>query len=141
MNDSEKALLAYDYTPEGKKMKEVLAALDQDKMTNEQLNKLYDEREEGLKTEIMDMFGFCGCGRPEVFVEQLRQYLKLVEAKSDVAASDYYAPYMYLADKAGLTEHGGSVLGAWITDKGKELLKRLDLTFFEFCQEMKGKDK
>lgn len=76
-----------------------------------------------LVDEIMYMFDFCTCGAPDVFAEQLYEYLKIVESRT--VPDDTYIAYMYLADKAGLTEHGGSVFGAWLTIKGEKLLERM----------------
>ena len=33
---------------------------------------------------------------------------------------------MYVLDRNGLTEHGGSIGGCWLTDKGRRLLTVLD---------------
>lgn len=79
---------------------------------------------EEFVNEIMDMFEFCGCGCPDCFVEQLYEYLKLVEKRE--IPDDKYVAYMYLADNAGLTEHGSSVYGAWLSEKGKKLLKKME---------------
>lgn len=81
--------------------------------------------DEDLINYIMDeIFDFCVCGRPFIFVEQLYEYLTIVD-KGELP-DDKYTAYMYLCDKAELTEHGGSVIGAWLTDKGKTLLKQLE---------------
>lgn len=76
--------------------------------------------------DIMASFGYCICGRPEVFLFYLRNYLELVDEKDGAVTKDVWAPYWYFCDEKGFTEHGGSVLGAWITDRGKEMLKKLN---------------
>lgn len=73
---------------------------------------------------MINVFDFCPCGAPYIFVNQLYEYLKLVEARA--LPDDKYIAYEYLADKANLTEHGSSVLGAWLTDEGKRLLKLME---------------
>ena len=84
-----------------------------------------DENENTID-DIMASFDYCACGRPEVFLSYLRNYLRLVEIKDSAASKDVWAPYWYFCDEKGFTEHGGSVLGAWLTDKGKEMLEKLD---------------
>lgn len=73
---------------------------------------------------MINIFGFCPCGAPYIFVNQLYEYLKIVEAGT--LPDDKYIAYEYLADRAGLTEHGGSVLGAWLSEDGKRLLKLME---------------
>lgn len=110
-------------------------------------NELWQIRNEDLCNEVMQMCDFCVCGNPEMVVEHLRQYLMLVKMSHDERVpdeyrlntiDDFYLPYMYTADKAGLTEHGGSVCGAWLTAKGKELLTRLNMSFTEFKEKLEG---
>lgn len=122
-------------------------------MDNEQIheiNKQWHERQDKLEDEVMGLFDFCRCGNPHIFIEGLRQYLTLVkfahddripeEYRDENLQNDYYVPYMYLADKAELTEHGGSVFSAWLTDKGKDLLKRLNVSFIDFVAEVRAKN-
>lgn len=108
------------------------------------LNRQWEERQENLTNKVLKMFEFCGCGNPDEFVEGLRQYLIICKLRyDDRVPEEYklnidtaaYRPYEYLADKAGLTEHGSSVTYAWITDEGEKLLKELNKTFYEFTQE------
>lgn len=96
--------------------------------------------------------GFCGCGDPEGMAELARDYLRWLNAcpgldavpiwsisLETVAYEDWRArkPEMtdreelllaYLLDDKGLTEHGGSVYGAWPTDEGNAWLERLGVT-------------
>ena len=121
-----------------------------DNKQRHEINKQWRERQDKLEGEVMELFDFCRCGNPHIFIEGLRQYLTLVkfahddripeEYRDENLQNDYYVPYMYLADKAGLTEHGGSVFSAWLTDKGKDLLKRLNVSFIDFFAEMRAKD-
>jgi hypothetical protein len=79
--------------------------------------------------ELFDLFGFCPCGAPWKVATYIREYLteiskdlnKRVNLKQDAA----YWMAGYLCDAHGLTEHGGSVGGAWLTDLGKEWLEKL----------------
>ena len=85
--------------------------------------------DETIEEEVMRELGLCGCGDPWTFVRQLAEYLKNVRDRVPMFEGENlekFIAYMYLCDDRGLTEHGSSVLGAWLTDKGKELLKRLE---------------
>ena len=85
--------------------------------------------DEPIEDEVMRELGLCGCGDPWTFVRQLAEYLKNVRDRVPMYEGENlekFIAYMYLCDDRGLTEHGSSVLGAWLTDKGKELLKRLE---------------
>ncbi len=78
---------------------------------------------------------FCGCGDPE---SACRSLLRLLEQFS---SHDHEAAYLalpkwipddgimflvlYWLDRQSLIEHGGGVLGSWLTDKGKETLEAL----------------
>lgn len=79
-------------------------------------------------------FNFCGCGSPEVVEDAVLAYLEGVvdldeEANVDVSLQERearcggdvaYLLLAYLADQQGWTDHGSSVYGAWITDKGRQ---------------------
>ena len=105
-------------------------------MDNDELNERWKKRCESLENDVFDLFGFCYCGQPDKFIDGLAHYLNMVAMmKNDNSAwlyTDFDIPYMYLADKAGLTDHGGSVLSAWLTPKGEELLDRLNFSFLDF---------
>ena len=75
----------------------------------------------------------CGCGDPVAGLQWLMDLLKmhpLYEHQQEMAASLPDIGQRMLAigqlDHAGLTEHGGTIEGAWLTDKGKALLARLE---------------
>ena len=74
--------------------------------------------------------GNCGCGYAEARLELLREALRdcpLYEderwRKYDGALGEWF---LCLLTDADLIEHGTSVSGSWITDKGKRLLAVLD---------------
>lgn len=78
-----------------------------------------------LETYIMvDVLGFCGCGRPGAILSGLEKYLGVTE-KREYLEDENFLLYAYVADRAKLTDHGISVYGAWLTDKGKEVLNLL----------------
>lgn len=86
---------------------------------------------EELAVWFQDEAQFCGCGAPEVAAETLAKLLELSRPYSLAAqqslVTDEGARYLllYWLDAMGLTEHGGSVDGAWLTEKGTELLAAL----------------
>jgi hypothetical protein len=84
----------------------------------------------------IDEMKFCGCGNPEDAQDYLRRILAAHKAKSDdykavervILAEPEKAALIiyYLLDAMGLTEHGGSVYGSWLSDKGQRLLEELE---------------
>lgn len=91
----------------------------------------YQDRESLLQCEL---FGFCGCGDPTATFRLVAPALRalansqLTWQERDAAThADGDVRYLlwYVLDRAGLTEHGGSVPG-WLTDKGKQVLADLE---------------
>ena len=89
-----------------------------------------------------DLMGWCGCGCPENADRAVLTYMETLnygEIKKTKDIHDIYEGLhdplllclMYTLDEKGLTEHGSSVYGAWLTTKGyvfRLVLKR----FFEY---------
>lgn len=79
--------------------------------------------------EMFDLFGFCSCGNPWKATEYIKKYLteisKDMDKRGDLESDVAYWLTAYLCDAHGLTEHGGSVGGAWLTELGKEWLEKL----------------
>jgi hypothetical protein len=77
----------------------------------------------------------CGCGNPDLVWDTIRDYLKeredwandRIEWKPLETGKDYLLAY--LMDHFGLTEHGGSVGGAWLTIEGERTLRYLEELF------------
>lgn len=75
----------------------------------------------------------CGCGSPTSVSESLCRLLELhpmYEHREEVEAyfnhnDGLECLVLYMLDHLGLTEHGGSVCGGWLTDKGKDVLQAL----------------
>ena len=78
----------------------------------------------------------CGCGRPESVHKMLNDILtancddhpNIIDHKKaiDVISKDLESAYefiMHVLENKGMTEHGGSVYGSWITDKGKHMVE------------------
>lgn len=76
---------------------------------------------------------FCGCGAPESAAERLRDLLAMHplyenRERLKVLVPDDGLEYLllYMLDHFDLTEHGGSVGGAWLSEKGKAVLEALN---------------
>ncbi|MGR9130754.1 hypothetical protein ACU8NX_18560 [Rhizobium leguminosarum] len=86
-----------------------------------------------------DQLGFCGCGSPEEvhkFVcdclgafdreKQEPEWHDAIELIKETVTNDpENAAYFiaYVLDTLNLTEHGGTVGGAWLSDRGKQFLE------------------
>jgi len=103
-----------------------------------------------LVEEISDFFsyeiiGLCGCGCPEDTIVSIRDYLQIVNDKRNEewetiknkflekfgVETVYDNPLLqfmaYTLDDKGLTDHGTSIGGNWITDLGRMCLYVYDL--------------
>jgi len=96
---------------------------------------------------------WCGCGNPDTAFMYMRDVLAALHKRSknsragtdtwDADSDALYAllnfnaceplalSYLYMLDAHGLTEHGSSVMGSWLTDKGTQLLDKLNNTDIE----------
>lgn len=80
---------------------------------------------------VLFMEEFCGCGRPEAAYGALLRLLRLHDDHRDqlkewVADEGIEYLLLYWLYRMGLTAHGGSVGGGWLTDKGKAVLAGLE---------------
>lgn len=94
----------------------------------------YDDAESLILT---GMLGWCGCGAPDAAGQFLLKILKSFDdyhagkitwQQRDALISDEgirYFVYYVIAEK-DLTEHGTSVNGSWLTDKGREIMEDLE---------------
>jgi hypothetical protein len=71
---------------------------------------------------------FCGCGQPEAAAAALLRLLRLHPLHSNREAFEQWISddgiemlLLYTLDAWKLTEHGGSVGGAWLTEEGKKI--------------------
>ena len=70
---------------------------------------------------------FCGCSSPEGVMEMFRYELRSLDDHDwNFGRNAYELLPLYVLDSAGLTEHGGSIEGSWLTKKGKEVLEVLE---------------
>lgn len=89
----------------------------------------YTEYNREFEVKVMDMLGFCNCANPSFVISQIHDYLKKRENPVDTSNEELLLAYV--CDKAGLTEHGSSVYGAWISEKGRELVKEMENNEFK----------
>lgn len=90
-------------------------------------------------TFLFNDLGFCGCGTPEETAVWLRDVLRTMDGASFASEQNMekrkelvgYGPrgffILYQLDCLDLTEHGCSVTASWLSPKGKEVLKKLEL--------------
>jgi len=96
--------------------------------------------EDELEYILLETVGFCGCGSPEDAAKFLMECLETHEKPEDHdydkdkefwskhgSGGEYFI--RYALDRSGLTEHGGSVGGAWLTDFGNHVLELLRKEF------------
>lgn len=94
----------------------------------------------GTPAELMwNKLNFCGCGDP---VSAVKALLAVMDALAERQKSDWKNDRvegtlpdgawslipLYVLDAAGLTEHGGSVTGSWLTPEGEALRNWLHAT-------------
>lgn len=110
--------------------------------------------EEFLIEPLMDFYMYeelhlCGCGNPEDTYETIRRYLNIRDDNFKISDMDYQDVIdryktdlgidkqndmqygllqfmMYVLDDKGFTEHGSSIGGCYLTDKGERLLTVLN---------------
>lgn len=100
---------------------------------------------------------WCGCGNPDMVLMYMRDVLAMLHKRSEDSRADaspdgstwaanseelykllnfkacepLALSYLYMLDELGLTEHGGNVMGSWLTPAGKDLLTILQNTDIE----------
>lgn len=90
-----------------------------------------DEKREQRVDAAMDELGFCGCGSPEEVLSLLLDALEWCGAPNKAKLNRSVEPLnerglmlaLYVADDRDLIEHGGSVIGGWLTEKGRAFLE------------------
>lgn len=102
---------------------------EQMKAIGYQREESYWTDEEGVSVDDVEgalesVLGICGCGRPEDVIAMVGAELALAAQKQksarDLTPLEWWL--LYTLDRLGLTEHGVSVTGAWLTEKGKAFL-------------------
>ena len=93
-----------------------------------------------------EVLGWCGCGTPEKAKRCVRDYLyalSILPEKRERLKQRFGTEYIYdnelllclayMLDAHGLTEHGGSIGGAWLTRTGE-----VCLACFQLDKELEG---
>ena len=77
------------------------------------------------------VFGFCSCGNPEYDMRRILRIMQILIDRSLEGFAELCDEhncnqiYLYWLDKEDFTEHGSSIYGSWLTDKGKALYSAL----------------
>ena len=73
----------------------------------------------------MGMFDFCGCGNPRVHLDTLLSTLRKMDLWHTAKELPNYTPeeelWLYFLNLHEFAEHGSSVFGSWLSEKGKHL--------------------
>lgn len=73
----------------------------------------------------MGMFDFCGCGNWWVHLDTLLSTLRKIDLWHTVDKEPNYTPeeelWLYFLNLHEFAEHGSSVFGSWLSEKGKHL--------------------
>lgn len=82
---------------------------------------------------FIDILGGCGCGTSEELSNKAIELLTAIGTEPrdynqfSIKYNDsFWELLMHWFDSAGLTEHGTSVFGAWLTEKGKKVYQAID---------------
>jgi len=67
----------------------------------------------------------CGCGSPDLVWSWIRSFLEDPGQLRQHLEEPTWWFCAYVIGSVGLTEHGGSIAGAWLTQDGQEVLEWL----------------
>lgn len=77
--------------------------------------------------EVIDELNICGCGNPELVYKLIHDTMKEISENGVcLDATNYYYFMIYQLNHMGFLDHGSSIYGSWVTDKGKDLIKALE---------------
>ena len=80
------------------------------------------------KVKLIHELGICEFGNPKMVYRLIHVVMKEI-LESSVKVNDhvgYYNYMIYQLNEQGFLEHGSSIFGSWITEKGKKLIEALD---------------
>ena len=78
------------------------------------------------KYDIIHELGICGCGCPDKTYKAVHDMLIAFKNHAGAIGDNPYKYFMaYTLDCLEFIEHGTSIIGSWLTDKGEELLEAL----------------
>lgn len=109
-------------------------SISNDSLTQNYCTEMTDD-EEFLKSFFIEAFGFCGCGCLSMSIKFVRDVLNCYEDEEglssphlnldkaiEVCGNDNITDFMlHWLDTVELTNHGSSVYGSWLEEKGKAL--------------------
>ncbi len=109
-------------------------------MKKKQIQKMENEKLQKEGLQAIHSLNFCGCGDPSDAYSALLETLKVHNAPENQTLEEritirenwnkkldiYNYLILYFIDAAGLTEHGGSVGGCWLTQKGQAVVAFLE---------------
>ena len=76
----------------------------------------------------IDILGLCVCGNPDDIMLYIKEMLEELEKKDYGEYEDKpYMFFIYWANKKGFAEHGSTARCSWLTDKGEELLRDINI--------------
>lgn len=80
---------------------------------------------------IFKHLGMCGCGQYDERLDLLKEVLNAAPLYETENTPEYLRTplgewFLCLLDKAEIIEHGGTIGGSWLTEKGKRLLDALN---------------
>jgi hypothetical protein len=87
-----------------------------------------DEANEKVCDFYRETLSFCACGDPARIAELLRaglEWAAAIQTREGRESTDTQLLVAYILDAHEMTEHGGSVTGAWLTPAGEDLLEAL----------------
>ncbi len=91
------------------------------------LEKIKSDRAfEMIRELYYDKLGWCGCGDPAEAMKCVKEYLISISTKNYFHFSGPYLCLAYTLEAVGLTDHGGSIYGCWLTEYGKAILNCLN---------------
>jgi len=75
----------------------------------------------------LNILGFCACGDPDASLLYVEKMLLALRDKDRKAFNDDAGQFfLYWADHNEFADHGTSIHGSWLTDKGLELLRDIE---------------
>lgn len=77
-----------------------------------------------------ELIGGCACGNSEKIAEDVyKVFVSIAEERDDryktIYKSRYHELIAHVFDSRGITEHGSSVGGSWLTEKGQKIYNYL----------------
>lgn len=78
--------------------------------------------------DLIDKLNICGCGNPKMVYRLIHVVMNEIR-ESSVRTDDhvgYYDYMIYQLNELEFLDHGSSIYGSWVTEKGEKLIEALD---------------